>query len=270
YSATRLLSHVGHNLDRVLVAFFHGPRTTGLYDNAYRWAHYPVLQVFPPLITVAVSSLSRARETAGGYAAGIHLGLLSVLSVALPGLAFMAREAPLVILVLLGNQWVETIPLFRWLSVAAFAKALMMGTRWIYLSEGRTGDQLRWAAIDTIVFVVAVSVGVTRGAFGVAVAFTAAACLLAGPAIAYCLRGSDVTPEQYLSAIWRPAVASLAAMAALVVLGDAIPRIGESVGSLSLRLVPYGLVYALAWVLLPGGPREARRLGRLLTELLRR
>ena len=270
YSAARLVSHVGHNLDRVLVAYVHGSRPVGLYDNAYRWAHYPVVHVFPPLVNVAVASLSRARDSDRRYASGVHLGLLPVLSLVLPALAFMAREPTRTILTLLGEQWLDTVPLFRWLSVAAFAKALAMGTRWIYLSEGRTGDYLRWMAVESVVFVFAVSIGVRWGAFGVAVAFAGAACALAGPAIIWCLRGSSLPPGRYLGALWRPCVAAILAMAALVFLGDRLPVNGGLIADLLVRLAVFGIAYVTVWVGLPGGAGEAKRLARLASGVVRR
>lgn len=268
-TVAKLLARAPDYLDRMLVAYVHGSRPVGLYDNAHRWAHYPFHQVFPPLVQVGVSSLSRAREGAGRYAEGVRLALLPVLSLTLPALAFMAREARLVILTLLGDQWVETIPMFRWLCVAAFARAVSAGTRWIFLSEGRTADHLRWAAVESAVLLGAIVVGVGYGAYGVAVAFTVGACLTAGPAIAYCLRGSDLSPRDYLAAVWRPIVASLAALALLVALGDTLAWTGSSAAALSIRLVPYALAYAIVWLALPGGATAVRRLRDLAHDLVR-
>ncbi len=268
-TVAKLVAHVGNNLDRVVVAYVHGSRPVGLYDNAFRWSHYPMLQVFPPLVQVGVSSLSRAREGAGRYAEGVRLALLPVLSLTLPALAFMAAESRLVILTLLGGQWVDTIPMFRWLCVAAFARALSAGTRWIYLAEGRTADHLRWTVFEAAVLVAAVVIGVGYGALGVAVAFTTGVCLTAGPAIAYCLRGSDLSPRDYLAVAWRPMFASLAAMAALTAFGEAFGQTTRVFSTLLLRLVPFLSLYALVWLALPGGRAEARRVSRLVSELAR-
>lgn len=268
-TVANLLFRVPEYLDRVLVAYVHGSRPVGLYDNAHRWAHYPVQQVFPALTQVGVSSLSRAREGARRYEEGVRLALLPVLSLTLPGLAFMAREARLVILTLLGDQWVQAIPMFRWLCVAGFARALSLGTRWIFLSEGRTADQLRWSAVEAAVLLGAVVIGVGYGAYGVAVALTAGICVTAGPAIAYCLRGSDLSPRAYLAAIWRPIVASLAVMALLVTLEDGLASMAPAPAALLVRLVPFVVTYAIIWLALPGGRTAFRRLRDLAYELVR-
>jgi PST family polysaccharide transporter len=267
YSVTRLIRHVGHNLDRILVAALGGARPAGLYDNAYRWAHYPVLHVIHPLLSVAVSSFSRTRFSAARYVAGVQDATLPLLSGVLPMLAFVALEAEPVILVLLGDQWVESIPLFRLLALAAFARSLGMPTRWLYLSEGRTAQQLKWTLLESVGLIVAVSVGVVRGgAFGVAVAFTTATWILAGPGIGYCLMGSPMGGRDYLAAIWRPVLATTVAIAFLAVVRE--PLVGTNVlFTLALRLAAFGVAYLLTWLALPGRRRAVGRVLRLVGDL---
>ncbi len=271
YTATQLIRHVGRNLDRILVAAVGGARPAGLYDNAYRWSHYPVAHVFQPLLNVAVSSFSRTRKSAVRYVAGVQDGMVPVLSVVLPALAFIALEARSVILVVLGDQWVDAIPLFRLLALAGFARSLGMITRWLYLSEGRTGRQLRWALIEAAVLIPAVSVGVwLGGAYGVALAFMAVAWTLVVPEIAFCLVGSPMDARDYLAGVWRPLMATGIAVGVLAAIEVPVGEPGDDVAvRLPVRLALFGAVFLATWLALPGRRRAVGRVTRLVKDLRR-
>lgn len=267
FSATRAVEHAGRNLDRVLVGVFQGPTAVGLYDNAFRWAHYPTMQVFQPLATVAVSSLSRAREASRGYAEAIGEALLPVLTVVLPALAFMALEPRVVILAILGDQWVAAIPLFRLLCVAAIFHALGKATTWLYLSTGQTARQLRWTLLSTPVIALAVALGIQWGAYGVAIGYTTARTLLLVPQVAFCLTVVPLSGPDYVGIVWRPAVAAGLAAAALAVAGGWLPWPEALLGELAVKLAAYGVAFGTIGLALPGGREDARRLLRLAREL---
>lgn len=266
-TGVRILSHIGRHLDRVLVGYFSGVTAVGLYDNAYRWALYPLQQVHVPLLGVAVASLSRVQHDPKAYCASLKKGLLPVLSVVMPALAFMIIEARDVILVLLGPQWLEAVPLFRLLCIAAFATSMSMVTMWLYLSQGETKRQLRWGLIDTPVMVVAVAVGVQWGAFGVAVGHTVATCMLTYPSIVFCLKTSHLSMRGFLSIIWRPALASIIAALLLLAAGAAIPSRGGMAIELLIKLIAFGLAYLLLWVALPGGRQAIADARRMVADL---
>jgi O-antigen/teichoic acid export membrane protein len=263
----RILSHIGRHLDRVLVGYFGGVTAVGLYDNAYRWALYPVQRVYVPLLGVAVASLSRVQHDPKAYCASLKEGLLPVLSVVMPTLAFMIIEARGVILVLLGSQWLEAVPLFRLLCIAAFATSMSRVTKWLYLSQGETKRQLRWGLIDTPVMVLAVAVGIQWGALGVAVSYTVTTCLLTYPSIAFCLKTSHLSLRDFLGIVWRPALASVMAAILLLAAGTAIPKWNSMAIELLMKLIAFGLAYLLLWVALPGGRQAIADARRLVAEL---
>lgn len=263
----RVLAHIGLNLDRVLVGYFSGAAAVGVYDNAYRWSLYPVQQVYPSLLSVAVSGLSRMQDDPKAYRASFKKALLPVFGLVMPALAFMFMEAQNVILVLLGDQWSEAVPLFRILCIAGFAVSMTRVTKWLYLSRGETKRQFRWGLISTPVMVLAVAIGARWGAFGVALGFTVATCLLTYPSIAFCLKTSHLSMRDFLGTVWRPALASVAAAFLLLAVGAVIPS-GRSVAvGLLVKLAVFGLAYLSLWVGMPGGKQAAADVLRIVSEL---
>lgn len=259
----RILSEIGRNLDRVLVGYFSGPSAAGLYDNSYRWSLYPVQQIFIPITSVAVAGLSRVRHQPALYRAWCRAGLLPVFSLAMPAVTFMFVEARSVILVLLGEQWLAAVPLFRVLCIAAFASSMTSATRWLYLSLGETRRQLRWALIYTPVMVVAVSAGVPWGTYGIAIGFTTGTCLLTYPSIAFCLKTSHLTIGDFFSSVARPALASLAA-GALLVAGSSWLTQDYIVLDMIAKLFAFAVTYLIIWVGAPGGRQAMLDVGRLV------
>lgn len=251
----RFITRVGLNLDRVLIGYFSGATALGFYDVAYKWAQAPYKKIHAPLSDVAVSSFSRVQQQPERYRAYARRGLMPIFALCLPALAFCCVEARNVILLLLGNQWLEAVPLFRLLTAAMFVESMFRVTKWLYLSEDQTQRQLRWGFVRTPVTIVFVAVGAQWGAFGVAAGLLAATSVLTFPGIAYCLKTSPITWSDFAAAVWRPAVASIVAAGALYLSSPYLPNFDVRVLDIALRLLFFGLVYLALWVVLPGGRR---------------
>lgn len=257
-TGSRVVSWLGHQLDRLLVGYVAGAGVLGLYHNARRWALFPFDQLRMSLSGVVVSALSRARERPQKYRAYCRVGLLPVLSVGMPAVAFVFIEAHDVVLVVLGDQWLEAVPFLRLMCLASFFGSVNMLTKWLYLVEGQMQRQLRWELVHTSVMVAAVVVGAMWGAAGVAVGFALSKFLLAYPTVAYCLRTSLLRFGDFLQIVWRPALASWAAALLAFFGGSVLLTLDELLTGLLVKLLGFGTLYVLIWAGLPGG-REAVR-----------
>lgn len=267
HSVSRVVSHVGSNLDQALVGYFGGASTLGLYSGALRWSQLPFRQIQSPLLGVAVASFSRLQHDPAAYRAGVRLGLLPVFAVSMPALAFLFVEARSVVLVLLGDQWLGAVTLFRILCVAGFTISVTRVTKWLYLSEGTTKRELSWGLLATPVMIVAVVIGVQWDAVGVAAGYTVAVLVLAYPSVRYCLGASPISEGDFFGVAFRPALASIIAGGALAVSGALLPGFGSLFVTLPLKAAIFASCFALCWVLLPGGRRAARELLGLASEL---
>jgi polysaccharide transporter, PST family len=265
----RIVTHLSRNLDRVLIGYFSGVTAVGLYDSAYRWSLYPFQQLFTPLMSVAVASLSRVRNDAGAYRTFCRRGFLPLFSVVIPALAFMAAEPGPVIRLLLGEQWLEAIPLFQLLCVAAIGTSMIKVTTWIYLAEGTTRRQLLWALISFPVLVVPVVVGARWGAYGIAFGFMVGTWALTYPSLAFCLSASPLRLHDFIAIAGRPLLASAGA-AVLVRAAASLLDSMSLPAEVAVKAALFAVAYAALWLALPGGRRAAGDILKLRDDLVKR
>ncbi|WP_026736718.1 lipopolysaccharide biosynthesis protein [Fischerella sp. PCC 9605] len=266
-SGFRFLTRIGMQLDRILVGYFSGAGALGFYHVAYTWAYFPFEQIYNPLFDVAVSSFSRTQHDPDLYRAYCRRGLMPIFAFSMPVLAFCFVEAREIILLLLGNQWLEAVPLFQLLAIAPFVGSMYRVTKWLYVSIGHTQRQLRWGLIHTPVMILAVAVGAKWGAYGVAMGYTVGICLLTYPAVAFCLKTSPLSMGDFFSVVWRPAFASVTAAVILSASQFVLPDINNAVLSLLVKMTIFGLLYILLWMIFPGGMQGTKEVLQNFQEL---
>lgn len=262
----RCISRVGMKMDRVLLGYMGGPSALGFYSMAYQWAYFPFWQIYYPLFDVAVSSFSRSLSDPERYRIYCRRGLMLIFAVCMPALALLFVTAREVTLFMLGEQWLDIVPMFRVLTVAVFVGTLYRVTKWIYVSAGQTQRQFRWSLIHTPVMITGVAIGVQWGAFGVAVGYTIGMCLLSYPAVVYCVRRSPITLADFMGAVWRPAIASILSAIILHLALGALPSFNFLSLQLSISGLLYILFYSVIWLLLPGGYQEAKNTVRVFVK----
>lgn len=265
YTGFRVLRHASRNADRVLIGYFRGATAVGYYDNAFRWSHNAIQNVYLPLQGVAVASFSRLQSDPAAYRAAVRRGIQPILAVVMPLLVFAALDAHLLIPVVFGDRWIEAVPLFRLLCVSAIATSLTRLTTWLYLSRGDTDRQLRWALLTAPLMILAVVVGIRWGTQGVAVGVAVVTWLLMYPTLAYCVRGTPIRMGDLLGPAAGPAAGSVIATFALLASMRLLPVPDSEAWRLTIHVVVFALTYALAWCFIPGGRRSARDLIRLMT-----
>lgn len=258
YAGTNLATFAAQNVDRVAIGVGSGTYAMGLYDLAYRWGHYPVWQLYPPLLNVAVAGLSRARDDQRQYRHYWRVALLLILSAMLPAMTFFAIEARATILTLLGSDWTGAIEVFRYVTIGGIALALSRHTRWLFLSEGRTTAQLRMSIAQLVVTVIAVAIGANWGMIGIAIAYACARWALLIPELALAFELSAVTWGDFGRVVWRPSTSSILAGLVILAASESLPS--ANLHRLAIGALAYMGAYAVAWLTLPGGITALRDL----------
>lgn len=159
------------NLDNILIGRYRGNAELGLYDRAYRLLLFPLQQVTNPLSRVMVPALSRMTDQPERYRNAFLRVIPILLLVTLPGVALAVALADILVPFALGQQWTGSAVIFQALGFAGLLQPLNNPSGWLFISQGRSTEFMRWGIFVALTSIVAFVIGLPYGAFGVALAY---------------------------------------------------------------------------------------------------
>jgi O-antigen/teichoic acid export membrane protein len=224
-----------------------GSASLGVYGLAFEIANLPTTEMvapinrvlFPSYVKVAHDPV-RLRE-----AFSSTLGLIAV--IILPVSIGIAAVADPLVRVMLGDQWLEAIPLIALLAVAGAGNVLQTNTGSVQTALGQPHQITVTGSLQMLVLLPAIVAGtISGGVLGTAIAITAYSWLF-GLASTYTilLRTTPVTLGDAWRPVWRPLVAAVT-MYGVVTLALAPLDPARSFGAAALALVT-GTVAGAGW-----------------------
>ena len=218
-----VLSFAGANLDSVLIGVAGGSHTLGLYDRAQRLVSTPVWHIGGPIARVAVALLSRLNDQHAHYRRA-YVQMLQVLLLAMvPGFVAAAMVSERLVPALFGPAWTEAAPIVTWLAVAVMFAPFGLSTYWLFVSQGRVGQQLAYGGLRTALTLAALMVGLPWGVVGVAQSYAAFAILVQGSLVWGATRHGPVRWHDVVRGAYPVAVGALAAAGALLLTERYVP-----------------------------------------------
>ena len=208
-----LLVYVAWNAQNILLGRFWGAHALGLYGRAFQLATLPVEQFSSTLGVVAVSGLSAVQDDAGRLSRSFLRGYSLLVSATIPIAIACPLFADEIIHVLLGDKWVEVVPIFQLLAPTSLVFALANPLSWLITATGRIGRAVIITAATTPVVIVGVLLGVSHGPTGVALGYSAAMLLILVPITAWAKQGTGVNWSGLWNAARKPFFAGLLAAA---------------------------------------------------------
>ncbi|WP_019505059.1 lipopolysaccharide biosynthesis protein [Pleurocapsa sp. PCC 7319] len=248
-----LVNYFSRNLDNVLIGRRWGSQELGLYAQAYKLVLLPIQQINNPISSVALPTLASLQSQPEKYCRFYYQAMLSISTLGMPIIGFLFASANDVILLLLGEQWLETVPIFKLLMPAAFNATIGVGMGWAYQSLGNVGRQFRWGIVSSMLNAVLFFIGVRWGAIGVAAVFGLSRpfFLLAG--FTYCFAQTPLKLTKLISTLSMPTLASIGAAIILSYIKLVLPIEINTLMIVLIDLGFYTLLYLLIWILLPNG-----------------
>lgn len=258
-SLAKCIDTLGASADRLILGLLVAPRTLGFYQQAVVWSDFPARTVYNPMYGVVVSAFSRKQsDDAGSYRAAFRQAVLVLYAICVPMLIYGAIQGELVILVLLGNQWTEAAPFFSILCVAMLFRLVVQASKWVYVSESRSGDQLVWTLAFVPSMIIAAVIGAAAGsASGVCVAILITYFLAAPIALWYCTRRSRLQRADLISPAFRPLVSSLVAAITVMLLAPHTSQLHSAL-ELIVGTGVFAFFNAIGWAT-PGSDRSELR-----------
>ena len=193
-----IVEYLHRQSDNVLIGWKFGAESLGFYSRAYGLFMLPTSALIYPFFEVAKPVLSRALDDPSEYRRLFHRMLfpLNFLTCAMAGVLFLI--APAAVTLLYGDQWHQTIPLFRALSVCMSVQAMTISLGWIYISTGRSKQMFYSQILSAVSFSIAFLVAVFISLETVAVAYSGVSIGLLLPLVWLAVRNSPFDFAGYL------------------------------------------------------------------------
>ncbi|CAH2397567.1 lipopolysaccharide biosynthesis protein [Mesorhizobium ventifaucium] len=249
-------NYFARNLDNVLIGKYWGEAQLGLYDRAYKLLLFPLSQITNPLSKVMVPALSRLKDEPDRYRSAYLRVMPLILLVALPGVAFATAMADVLIPFVLGEQWRQSSSIFLALGFAGLLQPLNNPAGWLFISQGRSGDFMRWGIVTAVTSVLAFLLGLPYGALGVAIAYAVSEYLRTPFLWMYIGRTGPLRAGDMLRAATPFVLGGHLALAAVWFARPSLPD-SHLAALIAAALLSYAVAFAVA-MLFPFG-REAMR-----------
>ena len=266
-----ITNYFARNLDNALIGKFWGAYQLGVYSRAYQMLLMPMAQINNPLVAVAVPALSRLSDSPDRYRTAYLKILEKIAMITMPGIVFMIAMSDWLILLLLGAQWREAGPIFMFLGIAALVQPVTKTVPWLFTTQGRSREMLKWGFIGSGIAVTAIVAGLPWGAKGVAVAYAVTDLCISTPLLFwYAGRRGPVRTADFYRTISPSVVASLGSLAVLLATRQWLAAVPNLIVRLAIALsITVVISFLLFWAL-PAGRRALRNSREILVMLLKR
>lgn len=152
-TVSNLLGQANQATEKMIVGIGVGQVGLGLYDRSWRLVMLPLHQIQAPFGRVAVPTLARLLEEPERYWEAYRKMVQAMLLCIIPAMIFAGAMAGPLIAFVLGERWLDAVPVFPWLCVQAACMPILWAALWLIISQGRTRDQMIFGAISPIVHI---------------------------------------------------------------------------------------------------------------------
>jgi O-antigen/teichoic acid export membrane protein len=219
-TATQLFWFVQSQADVMIAGRVLDTHTLGVYTTGLFLAQLLASKFVPPINEVAYAAYSRQQGTGqqGMGSEPLLATIRLVMLVALPAYAGMAVVAPVLVPVLLGEKWIEIVPLLPILAMAMAMLTLQILFSPATNARGFPGIALKITMLGSLVMPAGFLIGSQWGVTGFAWGWVGGMAVLTGATILLSRRVLGLQIGALMRAIAPPLAAALA-MAAGVALG---------------------------------------------------
>lgn len=143
---TGIFSHVNYNLFSLILGRYYNTRDVGFYDQAYKWSSMGGLFILGTINSVAQPVLSSVKENKEQQKRVFAKLMLFTCGISFPlmfGMAFLAEG---LVMNLLTDKWIPTIPLLQLLCISGAFVPITNLYQQLLISRGRS-DLYMWGVI---------------------------------------------------------------------------------------------------------------------------
>ena len=196
-----------------------GPQALGVYTISSEISTLPTTELVAPINRAAFPGYAKAATDIAQLGKSF-LNVISMIALfALPAGIGIVSIADLMIPVVLGDKWLEAIPLIQILAICGVIQAVQTNIGYVYMAVGSPKLITLIAGLQLLVLLALLIPGIYYGAaIGAAWAFLACAVIMIPVNQILVARRLDLSGTDFILKILRPLIASLAMSAVIWIL----------------------------------------------------
>ena len=176
-----MFNYFARNADKFIIGAFLGAVPLGFYSTAARFLRLPQDAISRVLGRVLFPAFSKMQSD-DARLKSVYLrscGAIAIISFPMMlGLLVTARPF---VEVVLGAQWLPSVPLLIVLSLVGLVQSVQMTVEQLFMAKGRADWMFRWGIVSGIFLICGLAAGVPWGILGVTVAYALATLVLLIP-----------------------------------------------------------------------------------------
>lgn len=266
---SQVTGYIGNNIDSVILGLRLGPSALGLYNRSHQLVQTSIGQLRGPITNVAVPVLSRIQEDGEKFRSFTARGQIALGYTLVVALACAAGAAAPIVLLALGDQWVEATDVLRLLAIGAGFQTLSYVGYWVYVSKGLVGHLMTYNFLSVAIKIILVVIGSFYGLIGVAMAMALHPALMWPVSLWWVSRRASIPVRDLWTGGIRVVVLSTLIAAATFAV-ELLSRDLASWLSLVLSLLASLVTYALLVAVVPAFRRDLAGILDLYKNHLRR
>jgi Membrane protein involved in the export of O-antigen and teichoic acid len=199
-----LVNYFSRNADNVLIGRFAGAAALGLYSKSYQLLMLPITQLRMPLNTVTLPALSALQHNKSKYAEFYRRYVFILAFFSMPLVACLAVFSKEIVLIVLGDDWVEAGYIFQLLAFASFIQPVAGSKGVVMITTGQTRKYFAWGVVNAVFTVAGYLIGVQWGISGVAISYIIVNYFLLLPSLYWCFEGTPISVGMFFGEILHP------------------------------------------------------------------
>ncbi|HLG79974.1 MAG TPA: lipopolysaccharide biosynthesis protein [Bradyrhizobium sp.] len=165
-----LASLAATGLGPLVIGRLFGAAEVGLFDRGYKLVSMSSTQFLTPLSRIAETSLARLGSDPIRYRQAHQQFSEALILFLTPGLVCLALMSDDAVQILYGREWLATAPIVSWFAAASMLAPAGIAASWLFVSQGRTQQMLRYGLVGQLLSVAALLLGLPWGSVGAAMA----------------------------------------------------------------------------------------------------
>jgi PST family polysaccharide transporter len=206
------------NADNILIGKFIGAEALGLYARAYNMLTRLVSQIREPVNKVAIPVLCSLKDQPERYVKYYQRLIDVIASLSIPLMLYCAVEADFLVRILLGQRWLDVIPVFRMLAIGGLIHPVASTRGLVPLTHGFGSRFFYLEVFYAILVVASYIIGLSFGILGVAAGYTVSRYVILIPSLFYCFHKTPVTVSLFLRTVGVPTAFGLLAAGSIMLL----------------------------------------------------